>query len=80
MEKQNNIGVLAEKLAHALAKVEDEDPYVFDSEEVKVLQSVITFVERLRALRWFGKLLMYIVVAVGTLIVNWDRVKEWIFL
>lgn len=68
---------LAERLAEALAAAENNEPYIFSREEVKTLQSVIAFVEKLKALRWFGKWIMYLVVAAGTIIINWERIKEW---
>lgn len=77
MSAKGNVGDLAEKLAHALAKVEDEEPYVFTRSEVETLQNVIAFVEKLKALRWFSKWAMYLVVAGGTIVINWDRIKEW---
>ena len=75
--EKTNVGILAEKLAHALAKVEAEEPYVFSRSEVETLQSVIAFVEKLKALRWFGKWAMYLVVAGGTIVINWERIKGW---
>ncbi|AUR06982.1 hypothetical protein [Phaeobacter inhibens] len=75
--EKTNVGLLAEKLAHALAAVEGEEPYVFSRSEVETLQSVIAFVEKLKALRWFSKWAMYLVVAGGTIVINWERIKEW---
>lgn len=74
--KVTDQGKLAEKIAKALAESEGHgEPYVFDPDEVETLQAVIAFVEKLRALKFFGKWAMYIVVAVGTIIVNWERIK-----
>lgn len=74
--KMTDQGKLAEKIAKALAESEDHgEPYVFDRNEVETLQAVIAFVEKLKALRFFGKWAMYLVVAVGTIIVNWERIK-----
>ena len=72
-----NVADLAEKLARALAEAENEDPHIFDRSEVETLQSVIAFVEKLRALRWFGRGAFYVVVTAGTIIINWERLKEW---
>lgn len=77
MTETRNVAAFAEKLAHALAKVEHEEPYVFTTSEVQTLQNVIAFVEKLKALRWFGKWAMYAVVAGGTIVINWERIKEW---
>jgi len=76
-DKNTSSGQLAEKLAQVLAEINDKDsePYIFSSEEVDKLQSVIAFVDKLRALRWFGKHALTIVVIIGTVIVNWERIK-----
>ena len=75
-DKTTDHGKLAEKIAKFLAEGSQPDgPYVFDSNEIETLQAVIAFVEKLKALRFFGKWAMYIVVAVGTIIVNWERIK-----
>lgn len=69
-------GQLAEKIAKLLAENEKgSEPHIFDKDEVETLQAVIAFVDKLRDLRWFGKWAMYFVVAVGTVIVNWERIK-----
>ncbi|MBB5515752.1 hypothetical protein FHS89_001772 [Rubricella aquisinus] len=73
---KTDVALLADKLAHALAKVEQEEPYIFTRSEVETLQSVIAFVEKLKALRWLGRGIFYLVVATGVLVSNWDRIKE----
>lgn len=77
MEKSTDQGKLVEKLAKALAAIEDDEaePYVFSASEVEKLQAVIAFVDKMRALKWFGKWAMWFVVAAGTVIVNWERIK-----
>jgi hypothetical protein len=75
-DKITKQGKLAERIAKLLAEgAEGDDPYVFDKSEIESLQAVIAFVEKLRALRWFGKYLMWAVIAAGTMIVNWERIK-----
>lgn len=75
-EKSTSHGKLAEKLAKFLEQAGDDgEPYVFDRGEVETLQAVIAFVDKLRALKFFGKWAMYLVVAIGTIIVNWERIK-----
>ena len=75
-DKMTEQGKLAEKIAKLLADDSaPSGPHIFDSGEVETLQAVIAFVEKLKALRFFGKYLMWAVIAAGTLIVNWERVK-----
>lgn len=74
MEHATKEGRLAEKLARALAAMEDDEPYVFTSEEVEKLQAVIAFVDRMRTLKWFGKWVLWLVVAAGSVIINWERI------
>lgn len=75
-DKSTSHGKLAEKLAKFLEEAgSPDDPHVFDKDEVETLQAVIAFVDKLRALKFFGKWAMYLVVAVGTIIVNWERIK-----
>lgn len=71
------INKLAEKLAKALATAENEEPYIFNRTEVEVLKSLIAFVDKLKALRWFGQMLLYFIIAAGTIIINWERISEW---
>ena len=74
MEHATDQGKLAEKIAKVLSAMEDEEPYVFTADEVEKLQAVIAFVDKMRALRWFGKWAMWLVVAAGTILVNWERI------
>jgi len=74
MEHATDQGKLAEKIAKVLAELDNSEPYAFTSAEVEKLQAVIAFVDKLRALRWFGKWAMWLVVAAGTVIVNWERI------
>ena len=68
---------LAEKIAKLLADDGDESkPHIFDDDEVKTLQAVIAFVNKLQALKWFGNWVMWLVVALGTLIMQWDTIKQ----
>jgi hypothetical protein len=67
---------LAAKIAKVLTELDGEpDPYNFTPDEVEKLQAVIAFVDKLKALRWFGKWMMWAVVAAGTVIVNWERIR-----
>lgn len=77
MGDENGVDALARKLARALETAGTDEPYVFTRDEVRTLQAVIAFVERLRALRWFSKWAMYLVVAGGTILINWDRLRDW---
>lgn len=74
MEHRTAEGKLAEKLARALASIEDEEPYVFTSKEVEKIQALIAFVDKLIALKWFGKWVLWLVIAAGSIIVNWERI------
>lgn len=70
-----DVNALAKALEKALEASGETDPYVFTKDEVQTLQNVIAFVEKLHALKWFGKILLWCAVTVGTLIVNWERIK-----
>ena len=68
------------KLAEKIAKILADDsgpsgPHIFDSGEVETLQAVIAFIEKLKALRFFGRYVLWAVIAVGALLGNWDRIK-----
>lgn len=67
---------LAEKIAKLLADDSGPSgPHIFDSGEIETLQAVIAFVEKLKALRFFGRYFLWGAIAVGTLIANLERIK-----
>ena len=82
--------ILAKRIAEILVELGDtaEEPYVFTRDEVrkiqflisldeKSLRALIAFVEKVRALKWMGKLVLWFVVTAGTVIVNWDRIRAF---
>lgn len=66
---------LAKALEKALAATGEAEPYVFTEDEVATLQKVIAFHEKMQALKWFGRIGFWCVVTMGTVIVNWERIK-----
>lgn len=66
---------LAKALEKALDASGDTAPYVFSEDEVTTLLKVVAFVEKLAALKWFGQILLWCAVTVGTVILNWERIK-----
>lgn len=70
-----DMDALARALEKALANDDSGEPYVFSKDEVSTLLSLIAFVEKLKALKWFGKIILWIAITLGTLIVNWERIK-----
>ena len=66
---------LVKTLEKALAVTGEAEPYVFSKDEVATLQKVIAFHEKMQALKWFGRILFWCVVTIGTVIVNWERIK-----
>lgn len=74
MENVTPEGKLAAKIAQALSKIEDDEPYIFTANEVEKIQALIAFVDHMRSLKWFGKIMLWFVVAAGSVIVNWERI------
>lgn len=70
-----NVEELARLLEKVMSKDENGEPYVFSRDEVSTLLSLIAFVEKLKALKWFGKIILWTAIALGSLIVNWERIK-----
>jgi hypothetical protein len=70
-----DVNALAKAIEKALKASGETDPHVFTKDEVATLQKVIAFVEKLQALKWFGQILLWCAVTVGTVIVNWERIK-----
>lgn len=73
-EKGTDLHDLAEKLSVLLGKDGTPEPYVFSDDEVRDLKRVMTFVQRLDALGWWGKWAFYLVVTAGAVLVNWQRI------
>ena len=71
--------MLLDKLKQLMSGEKSEaGPHIFNEKQVEKLLAVIAFMEKLDALRFFGKYLMWLVVALGTLIVNWERIKTFL--
>lgn len=70
-----NVEELTRLLEKVMSKDENGEPYVFSRDEVSTLLSLIAFVEKLKALKWFGKIILWTAIALGSLIVNWERIK-----
>lgn len=70
-----DVQALARALENALEASGETEPYVFSKDEVTTLLKVIAFVEKLAALKWFGQILLWCAVTVGTVILNWERIK-----
>ncbi len=68
---------LADKLISALENLNEDDgePYIFSSVEVAEIQSLLVFMRRVKALGWAGKWLFWAVIGLGTLALNWERLK-----
>lgn len=64
---------LAEKIDELLARSNGQAPHIFDEDEVKDLQRVLVFVKRVDALGWWGKWAFYLIVTLGAIIANWER-------
>ena len=75
----SNDDELARKLAQFMREADGpREPYVWTDDEVEKMKAVIAFVEKVRMLRGMGRWVMYVVVALGTLAINWERAKEWL--
>jgi len=68
-----NIEVLAKKIDRLLEKSGGVEPHIFNESEVADLQRVLAFIRRLDALGWWGKYAFYLIVALGAIIANWER-------
>jgi hypothetical protein len=71
-----NLKELSEKLGELLEQ--NEDMTVFDEHEVITLRKMITIMKRFEALGWFGQKAFYIIVSLGILITNWDKIIAYI--
>ena len=71
-----DVAELAKKIDRLLAKSNGVEPHIFDEGEVKDLLRVLAFTRRIEAVGWFGKYLFLLIVAIGTLLANWDRMME----
>ena len=72
-----DISALAKKIDRLLDKSNGVEPHIFDESEVQDLQRVLAFVKRLDALGWWGKYAFYLIVALGALLANWERISSW---
>jgi len=77
MHADDEIKELAAKLAAILEQETANEIHIFTKQEVADLQRVLVFVRRLDAFAWGGKWLFLAVVTGGTLIANWDRIKDF---
>lgn len=70
-----DVNDLAKKIDKLLTKVDGVEPHIFNESEVRDLHRVLAFVQRVDALGWWGKWLFYIIVTLGAIIANWERLK-----
>lgn len=68
---------LIKKLVQAIEQEDNTEPYVFDKEEVKDLQYLLLILQRARTLGWFGKYLLGILVVIGLILSNLERIMKW---
>ena len=76
-EKPTDLHNLADKIDKLLNKTDGVEPHIFNDGEVRDLQRVLAFVQRLDALGWWGKWAFYLIVTAGAIIANWERLLAW---
>lgn len=69
-----DINALAKKIDRLLEKSNGVEPHIFNENEVEDLQRVLAFVKRLDALGWWGKWAFYLIITLGAIIANWERI------
>ncbi|MGB0854612.1 MAG: hypothetical protein ACPGSI_15060 [Pikeienuella sp.] len=71
----SDLNDLSNKIDRLLEKSDGVEPHIFNEAEVKDLQRVLIFVNRIDALGWWGRWAFYLVVTAGAIIANWDRIR-----